>query len=114
LSILIAYFPDGDHAGKDELEPTITQTGSDCAATNSCPTPRYLKDGVFLGVAGTKDFGLDVYEPEFFLGIAEWAGAGTYAIELTFGDEAYTKDIFYFCHVSIDGLSGILCVEANH
>lgn len=96
-----AYFPDGDHDGKDELETTISQTGSSCADTFSCPHPRYMKDGVFLGVDGTADFGLDVYEPEFFTMLLDWAKAGQYMIELKFDDASYTKDLFYFCHVSI-------------
>ena len=95
-----AYFPDGAHDEKDELEPGITQTSSNCAANFTCPTPRYFRDGIFLGNwAEPSDFGLDVYEPEFFLSVVDWFGAGTYSIELFFDDEEYTQDIFYFCHV---------------
>jgi hypothetical protein len=97
-----AYFPDGDHAGKDELEPSITQSGSDCATTSTCPTPRYFRDGVFLGNPDdSADFGLDVYENEFFREIVDWRKVGVYSIELNFDDVAYDKDIFYFCHVRI-------------
>lgn len=95
-----AYFPDGAHDEKDELEPTVTQTSSACVASNECPSPRYYRNNTFLGKIGTEDFGLDVYEPEFFLSLADWAAGGTRSIELNFNDESYTKDIFYFCHVS--------------
>jgi hypothetical protein len=95
-----AYFPDGDHDGKDELEPVITQTNSDCPADFSCPAPKYHLNGEFLGVNGTENFGLDVYEPAFQQGIVDWSSAGNYTVELMFDDAAYTKDIFYFCHVS--------------
>jgi hypothetical protein len=98
-----AYFPDGAHANQDELEPSITQSENNyfCTISNECPTPRYFRGDEFLGVEGTDDFGLDVYEPEFFASPVDWAGAGTYSIELTFDDPAYTKDIFYFCRVCI-------------
>lgn len=95
-----AYFPDGAHDDADELEPGISQTGSNCVINNTCPTPLYFRDGVFLGDPLDKsNFGLDVYEPEFFLGITTWSGSGEYSVMLTFDDEAYTNDIFYFCHI---------------
>jgi len=94
-----AYFPDGAHAELDELEPTITQTGSDCADSFSCPTPRYFKNGEFLGDDLTGNFGLDDYEPEFFRS-PDWY-ADDHVVELNFDDESYGKDIFYFCHVRI-------------
>ena len=93
-----AYFPDGAHADKDELEPTITQTGSDCSETFSCPSPRYFTNGKFLGVPSTDNFGLDEYEPAFFRS-PDWY-ADWHSVELRFDDENYDKDIFYFCHVS--------------
>merc|ERR1719353_947167 len=73
----MAYFPDGAHTGVDELEPGIAQTGGSttCAAGNTCQAPMYFKNGVFTGTTydntaatpvGGDDFGLDVYEPEFF------------------------------------------------
>ena len=95
-----AYFPDGAHDDKDELEPGISQTGSNCVSNSTCPTPLYFRDGEFLGNPLDKaDFGLDVYEPEFFLGVPTWSAVGEYSVMLTFDDEAYTNDIFYFCHV---------------
>jgi hypothetical protein len=94
-----AYFPDGQHNGTPELTPNITQTGSSCVSTNSCPHPRYLKNGNFLGKAGTGDYGLDAYQPAFFNGLPDWTIAGPYSIELTFDDASYTSDIFYYCHV---------------
>jgi hypothetical protein len=95
-----AYFPDGDHDGKDELEPGISLSGIDCVSPNSCPSPRYFRNGKFLGDPNDlTDFGLDVYEPEFFRGLVEWTTVGFYTIELNFDDFEYDKDIFYFCHV---------------
>ena len=94
-----AYFPDGHHANKPELEPINTQTGSSCVNNYTCPTPRYLKNGGFLGKAGTGDYGLDAYMPAFFTGLPDWVAAGSYSVELTFDDANYTSDIFYFCHV---------------
>ena len=95
-----AYFPDGAHDEKDELEPVISQTGSNCVTNNTCPTPLYFLDGVFLGdPLDASNFGLDVYEPDFFLGVTTWAGKGEYSIMLKFDDENYTNDLFYFCHV---------------
>jgi hypothetical protein len=97
-----AYFPDGEHDSKDELEPVITQTGSDCVTTSTCPSPRYFRNGEFLGNPDDPaDFGLDVYEPEFRRGIVEWTKLGVYTVELNFDDYGYVKDIFYFCHVRI-------------
>jgi hypothetical protein len=97
-----AYFPDGAHDDKAELEPAVSlNSTSSCKATLSCPTPLYYLDGKLLGVTGTNDFGLDAYEPDFFLPIPEWSKRGTFSVALKFDDEAYTKDIFYFCHVRI-------------
>jgi hypothetical protein len=107
-----AYFPDGAHAGVDELEPSITQTeGNTCGETLTCPAPMYLLNGVPLGTysndesvgplsIGEDNFGLDDYEPMFFHPIADWVGAGEFSIKLNFNDGDYDKDIFYFCHVS--------------
>ena len=53
-----AYIPDGEHNGNAELEPYITLTGSTCVEDLSCPTPRYYRGTEYLGVDGTKDFGL--------------------------------------------------------
>ena len=104
-----AYFPDGAHDEKDELEPGITQTGSNCVSTNTCPTPQYYLDDAFLGdPLDASDFGLDVYEPDFFLGITTWAAKGEYSIQLNFDDENYKNDIFYFCHVRC-----VLCGSLN-
>jgi hypothetical protein len=96
-----AYFPDGAHDGKDELERNITLTSSTCTRNATCPAPRYHKNNTFLGVEGTIDFGLDVYEPEFFAGIVDWTKAGEYTVKLNFDDPTFTNDIFYFCHVRL-------------
>jgi hypothetical protein len=112
----MAYFPDGAHAGVDELEPGITQTtGDTCAAGNTCQAPRYFKDNVFAGTTydntaatpvGGDDFGLDNYEPEFFIPKGDWL-ATKYKVELTITDTAYVTDMFYFCHIHA-GMSGII------
>ena len=75
-----------------------------------CPAPMYLKDGEYLGdysnnesiapMVGSDNFGLDDYEPEFFLDFLTWKTAGRYQIALKFNDEI-TQDFFYFCHVSL-------------
>ena len=44
-----AYFPDGAHDDKDELEPGITQTMSNCTEDLSCPAPLYFRGEEFLG-----------------------------------------------------------------
>jgi hypothetical protein len=90
----------GDHAGIEELEPGTSQTGSNCVSNNTCPRPLYFDGDLYLGNStDLSDFGLDVYRPAFFRSIVEWSGKGPYTIQVTFNDEAYTKDIFYFCHV---------------
>lgn len=106
-----AYFPDGAHADKPELEPTVTETaGNDCAETATCPAPMYFSNDVYLGtysnIAAVKnatvdeeDFGLDHYEPLFFYPLPDWASRGPFSIKLRFDDVNYDKDLFYFCHV---------------
>jgi len=105
-----AYFADGAHDNVDELQPDICPSGSQtgCRATNTCPAPMYLLNDEYLGVysnipeisplTGDVDFGLDVYEPQFFASPPDWSAAGTYEVALKF-DSKYTKDIFYFCHI---------------
>jgi hypothetical protein len=95
-----AYYPDGAHDDKEELEPTVTLTSSNCKSNYTCPSPKYFRGGTFLGdVLDKSNFGLDVYEPEFQRHLTEWAGKDEYNVQLIFDDETYTKDIFYFCHV---------------
>ena len=111
-----AYFVDGAHEDVDELEPGITQTSGACAADNTCQAPMYYKDGAFAGAAGYdntaspatggEDFGLDAYEPEFFIRKGDWAEA-TYTVKLTLTDAMYATDIFYFCHIH-GGMSGYI------
>lgn len=82
---------------------------SKCADINSCPAPMYIKGGEYLGeysnnadiadVTDSDNFGLDDYEPEFFLSPITWATAGTYEIALKFDVDDFTDDIFYFCHI---------------
>jgi len=72
-----------------------------------CQAPMYFKDGEYVGgdynnervpVTGGEDFGLDVYEPEFFYDSALW-GEAKYVAKLTLTDMEYDGDIFYFCHI---------------
>jgi len=109
-----AYFADGAHDDVDELEPGIDQANTGCADTNTCPAPMYIGDGNYLGaysniaeispLNGDEDFGLDVYEPQFFANPVDWSGAGDYEVALKF-DSTYEKDIFYFCHIH-QGMTG--------
>lgn len=90
-----AYFPDGAHKDVDELEPGISQTGSACVEDESCQTPLYYLNGEFLG-NGSADFGLDNYEPDFFLPRQTWIEQGEYEVRLTLDEPL---DTFYFCHI---------------
>ena len=110
-----AYFPDGAHAGVDELEPGISQSGSSCVDDDTCQAPMYYKDGDFAGAGGAydnqvspiqggEDFGLDNYEPDFFYPKDQWVET-SYAVHLTLTDATYDKDLFYFCHIHA-GMSG--------
>jgi hypothetical protein len=115
-----AYYPDGAHDDKDELEPSIVPPGSSstCGDTNKCPAPMYFRDGSYLGnytnlpsidepIAVTRqndlesdDFGLDHYEPLFFHPLGDWLSYGDFEIVLYFDDTELSQDMFYFCHVS--------------
>jgi len=106
-----AYLADGAHDGVDELEPSIVPEGSasKCGDDNTCPAPMYINSGKYLGkysnideVApsnGDEDFGLDVYEPQFFASPGDWQEAGKYEVALKFDVTDFTKDIVYFCHI---------------
>jgi len=108
-----AYYPDGAHDDVDELEPGVTPPGSssDCADTMTCPAPMYMLNGEYLGkysnnadvapvTTDEDDFGLDVYEPDFFNPIEEWTENGEYSVYLKFDEiDDFTQDIFYFCHI---------------
>jgi Domain of unknown function (DUF305) len=106
-----AYYPDGDHAGMDELEPGIQPYGSssDCALNKTCPAPMYLRDRSYLGMysniadvleptTGESNFGLDFYEPLFYRPLPEWSNS-SYSVLLKFDVEDFQNDIFYFCHI---------------
>jgi len=107
----LAYYADGAHAEVDELEPGIVPPGSSstCGDDNLCPAPMYILDGGYLGaysnndaispVNGDEDFGLDVYEPQFFATSVDWSEAGTYEVALKFDVDDFVDDIFYFCHI---------------
>jgi hypothetical protein len=127
-----AYYPDGDHDGKIELEPTVswtseivapeqqattsngTSSGGLCSATATCPTPMYFNGDTFLGNATdlAQSFGLDKYEPLFYHPATEW-NAMNFSVRLNFDDDTYGRDIFYFCHVSFvrNGTASAVFVE---
>jgi len=110
-----SYFADGAHAGVDELEPGIAPGSGNCGETNSCPAPMYWMNGKYEGqysntdhlvpVIGAEDFGLDAVEPLFFHPLADWVSYGAFVTSLTFDDENFDEDIFYFCHVH-SGMTG--------
>lgn len=96
-----AYFPDGAHDGKEELEPGVG-LGNDrsCEVDKNCPAPMYFLNGEYLGefsniprikppTTGNDNFGLDEYEPLFFRPLPEWAGLGEFSIKLRFDDFSY-------------------------
>ena len=100
-----AYFADGAHKDVDELEPSI---GGACALNFTCQAPMYFLNGNYVGgtydnsvspVVGGEDFGLDNFEPDFFLPRADWIDKGQYEVHLTLTDDDYAEDIFYFCHI---------------
>jgi Domain of unknown function (DUF305) len=106
-----AYFPDGDHADGDELEPGIPPPGTDskCAENLSCPAPMYIQDSKYLGLysnnpdwlaptSGEANFGLDDYEALFFRPLPQWA-ASEFSVFIRFDDDRIEQDIFYFCHI---------------
>ncbi|KAL7519120.1 hypothetical protein ACHAWX_003916 [Stephanocyclus meneghinianus] len=108
-----AYYPDGDHAGLDELEPGIVPPGSssNCSTDLLCPAPMYHLNDQYLGTYPNFDvensgmdhyahFGLDEYESMFQHPITEWIRYGQFSAYLTFdSDTDYDNDIFYFCHI---------------
>jgi hypothetical protein len=111
-----AYYPDGAHDDKPELEPAVAATSKQraagsCVANATCPAPMYFSGDEYVGVysniaevknvtSGEEDFGLDVYEPLFFISSGDWAAMDPFSIKLRFDDEDHAEDIFYFCHVS--------------
>merc|ERR1719359_1250518 len=103
-----------DHTKETVADPSTCSyyDSPTCAAENTCQAPMYYKDGVFAG-AGTYptadndgDFGLDAYEPEFFIRKEDWL-VTKYSVALTLTDTTYATDIFYFCHIHA-GMSGYI------
>jgi Domain of unknown function (DUF305) len=47
---------------------------------------------------GKHNFGLDDYEPPFFLPLPEWS-ASKFSVSLKFDEQDFDSDIFYFCHI---------------
>ena len=96
------------------MEPSIVPPGSlsECDKNMTCAAPMYFVDGEYKGsysnnedliavTSGEDNFGLDDYEPLFFHPLPEWVGYGEFSVFLKFDDDAdFSKDIFYFCHVS--------------
>lgn len=96
-----AWGPDGALDDQDELEPTIDRTGLlGCASSATCPSPKYYLNNEFLGEGGTENFGLDSYEPKFFLPLLDWIDQGRFEVDLTIEGAFFEQDAFYFCHVS--------------
>jgi hypothetical protein len=107
-----------DHTKETVADPSTCSyyDSPTCAADNTCQAPMYYKDGVFAGAAGYdntlatptggEDFGLDAYEPEFFIRKEDWL-ATKYTVKLTLTDTTYATDIFYFCHIH-GGMSGYI------
>ena len=115
----LAYYPDGAHADKPELEleqepPSGASAG--CKDTATCDSPKYFggKDGTsYLGgpadtvltstthgfFAGVTDggFGLDTYEPQFKLPLPVWQN-NKYNVQVKITDSK-TAQFFYFCHI---------------
>lgn len=79
----------------------------------TCSAPMYYVDGEYKGsysnnedllalTNGEDNFGLDDYEPLFFHPLPEWIGYGEFSVFLKVDDDTdFSRDIFYFCHVSI-------------
>jgi len=107
-----AYYPDGEHDDQIELEPGQQPPGSSsaCEESMTCPAPMYFLNGNYLGAysnnadlvpvtTGEEDFGLDNYEPDFFIPVETWYENGDYAVYLKYDDEEMNQDFFYFCHI---------------
>jgi hypothetical protein len=107
------------------LEPGIVPPGSSstCDKNMTCPAPMYYIDSEYKGAysnnedllaltSGEDNFGLDDYEPLFFHPLPEWVGYGEFSVFLKFdNDTDYSKDIFYFCHVSIMNMCYFLTLK---
>jgi len=114
-----AYNPDGAHKGVDELEPGLLEDWA-CSKGMQCQAPMYFINDEYVGTysnidsddvavsemhgggtgvkvtTGEDDFGLDVYEPAFFLRREDWL-ADKYSVKVTLTDKDFTEDFFYFC-----------------
>jgi len=98
-----AYLPDGAHLDNPELEPGCSAEGCDedcvgaCCETGTCDAPQYMVGGIPI-TDDESGFGLDAYEPDFFLPIDQWVEvADQYTISLTVTSDV--EEIFYFCHI---------------
>ncbi|KAL7568386.1 hypothetical protein ACA910_012106 [Epithemia clementina (nom. ined.)] len=122
----------GDHAEDPELEPSRMgdATDAECMINATCLAPMYFWGTDYLGMYSTiadhgllttnqHDFSLDVYKPEFFYPLDQWASAtdsaGPYQVYLNFNKFNYTLDILYFCHIhqSMGGRIKLLDDDSN-
>jgi hypothetical protein len=102
---------DEDEELNFEVEPGTSKGSQDCIEDLSCSAPMYFLNDEYLGQYSNipqvknatieeEDFGLDVYEPLFFLSPHEWTSLGTFSIKMQFDDDTLTSsDVFYFCHI---------------
>ena len=74
-----AFTPDGAHAGHD--------AGHD-----------EMEEEFLTYRLDEKDVGLDEYEPLFFHSAGEWAGYGTFTVDVKY-EGHHESDLFYFCHI---------------
>jgi hypothetical protein len=54
---------------------------------------------VDTAIVGTENFGLDDYEPNFFIPIDSWV-AVDYTVKLRFNDDTFLNDFFLFLSYS--------------
>lgn len=98
-------------SGTTSSEAIAQAAGDDsCASNMTCPSPMYYLNDGYLGsysnipesmpaTVNQADVGLNMYEDFFFKSMPAWKGYGKFSIKLKFDDEAYTKDIFYYCRI---------------
>merc|ERR1712238_291601 len=103
----------------ENVDIAITQCDEVCTYPDAlCPAPMYYTGNKYLGeysnnpmfgFTASDDFGLDAYEPQFFLPLLTWKGTpreedpegpGYYQAALFIPEEEeFDGDFFYFCHI---------------
>merc|ERR1712238_233466 len=103
----------------ENVDIAITQCDEVCTYPDAlCPAPMYYTGNKYLGeysnnpmfgFTASDDFGLDAYEPQFFLPLLTWKGTpseedpegpGYYKAALFIPEEEeFDGDFFYFCHI---------------